>query len=88
MLWRISRGNVFLRQAELERPLEDPATVSPYFPLPQLKRIVYFDLADWKTNFIVHHLLQPLPYEFSHRSANPILFTYISVRFACIILGR
>ena len=26
MLWRISRGNVFLRQAELERPLEDPAT--------------------------------------------------------------
>lgn len=26
MLWRISRGNVFLRQAELEQPLEDPAT--------------------------------------------------------------
>nr|XP_018903507.1 PREDICTED: V-type proton ATPase 116 kDa subunit a isoform X2 [Bemisia tabaci] len=26
MLWRISRGNVFLRQAELEEPLEDPAT--------------------------------------------------------------
>lgn len=26
MLWRISRGNVFLRQAELEKPLEDPAT--------------------------------------------------------------
>ncbi|XP_034185654.1 V-type ATPase subunit a family protein Vha100-2 isoform X2 [Osmia lignaria lignaria] len=26
MLWRISRGNVFLRQAELDRPLEDPAT--------------------------------------------------------------
>ncbi|KAJ8918152.1 hypothetical protein NQ315_011609 [Exocentrus adspersus] len=26
MLWRISRGNVFLRQSEIERPLEDPAT--------------------------------------------------------------
>ncbi|XP_012288952.1 V-type proton ATPase 116 kDa subunit a isoform X2 [Orussus abietinus] len=26
MLWRISRGNVFLRQAELEKPLDDPAT--------------------------------------------------------------
>lgn len=31
MLWRISRGNVFLRQAELEKPLEDPATVSIIF---------------------------------------------------------
>ena len=27
MLWRISRGNVFLRQASLEQPLEDPSTV-------------------------------------------------------------
>ncbi|KAK0091270.1 hypothetical protein PV326_003494, partial [Microctonus aethiopoides] len=26
MLWRISRGNVFLRQAELDEPLEDPNT--------------------------------------------------------------
>lgn len=26
MLWRISRGNVFLRQVELEEPLEDPNT--------------------------------------------------------------
>lgn len=37
MLWRISRGNVFLRQVEIEKPLEDPATVRnfctgfPYF---------------------------------------------------------
>lgn len=30
MLWRISRGNVFLRQVELEQSLEDPNTVS-YF---------------------------------------------------------
>lgn len=28
MLWRISRGNVFLRQTELEDTLEDPETVS------------------------------------------------------------
>lgn len=28
MLWRISRGNVFLRQAELDTPLEDPQSVS------------------------------------------------------------
>ena len=27
MLWRVCRGNVFLRQAEIEDPLEDPATV-------------------------------------------------------------
>lgn len=27
MLWRISRGNVFLRQAEIDEPLEDPTTV-------------------------------------------------------------
>lgn len=31
MLWRISRGNVFLRQAELDDPLEDPETVSLTF---------------------------------------------------------
>lgn len=28
MLWRISRGNVFLRQSELDQALEDPSTVS------------------------------------------------------------
>lgn len=28
MLWRACRGNVFLRQAEINDPLEDPATVS------------------------------------------------------------
>ncbi len=26
MLWRVCRGNVFLRQAEIETPLEDPHT--------------------------------------------------------------
>lgn len=28
MLWRVCRGNVFLRKAEIEDPLEDPTTVS------------------------------------------------------------
>jgi len=28
MLWRACRGNVFLRQAEIESPLEDPSSVS------------------------------------------------------------
>lgn len=27
MLWRVSRGNVFVRQADIETPLEDPVTV-------------------------------------------------------------
>lgn len=31
MLWRISRGNVFLRRVELDKPLEDPSTVLVFF---------------------------------------------------------
>uniref|UniRef100_A0A8C2JDS0 V-type proton ATPase subunit a n=1 Tax=Cyprinus carpio TaxID=7962 RepID=A0A8C2JDS0_CYPCA len=31
MLWRVCRGNVFLRQTEIEDPLEDPTTVSVFF---------------------------------------------------------
>lgn len=31
MLWRISRGNVFLRRVELDKPLEDPATGNEIF---------------------------------------------------------
>ena len=27
VLWRACRGNVFLKQAEIEEPLEDPTTV-------------------------------------------------------------
>jgi hypothetical protein len=30
MLWRACRGNVFLRQAVIETPLEDPANVRNY----------------------------------------------------------
>lgn len=30
MLWRISRGNVFLRQADIETPFTDPKTVIYY----------------------------------------------------------
>lgn len=28
LLWRACRGNVFLKQAEIETPMEDPVTVS------------------------------------------------------------
>lgn len=31
MLWRACRGNVFLRQAEIETPLEDPSTVRTHY---------------------------------------------------------
>ncbi|ERL84786.1 V-type proton ATPase 116 kDa subunit a 1 [Dendroctonus ponderosae] len=31
MLWRISRGNVFLRRAAIEKPLEDPQTGNEHF---------------------------------------------------------
>lgn len=27
MLWRVSRGNVFVRQADIEKSMEDPVTV-------------------------------------------------------------
>ncbi|XP_062263885.1 V-type proton ATPase 116 kDa subunit a isoform X3 [Platichthys flesus] len=30
MLWRVCRGNVFLRQTDIEEPLEDPTTVSSF----------------------------------------------------------
>lgn len=30
MLWRACRGNVFLRQAMIEAPLEDPSSVSGF----------------------------------------------------------
>lgn len=32
VLWRACRGNVFLRYTEIETDLEDPQTVSSYFP--------------------------------------------------------
>ena len=32
MLWRACRGNVFLKRAEIETPLEDPTTVSHSLP--------------------------------------------------------
>lgn len=30
MLWRVCRGNVFLRQADIEEPLDDPSTVATH----------------------------------------------------------
>lgn len=36
MLWRVSRGNVFLRQVPLDKPFEDPITVSTFLYLTRL----------------------------------------------------
>lgn len=38
MLWRACRGNVFLRQAEIESPLEDPSNVSTVTSKARLPR--------------------------------------------------
>jgi hypothetical protein len=35
MLWRVCRGNVFLKQAEIDAPLEDPVTVSCQYIYPE-----------------------------------------------------
>ena len=44
MLWRACRGNVFLRQAEIETPLEDPSTVS--------NRIAPFLIEEFKVKIV------------------------------------
>lgn len=43
MLWRACRGNVFLRQAMIEAPLEDPSNVSFLFKFPclSLKKFIF-----------------------------------------------
>jgi hypothetical protein len=64
MLWRISRGNVFLRRAELEESLEDPATVrfnynKLYFyhlfynRLSKYIVIVYYKINDFTITLVV-----------------------------------
>lgn len=44
MLWRACRGNVFLRQAEIETPLEDPSTVrTSYTYIHKLNLTIMFN---------------------------------------------
>jgi len=42
MLWRACRGNVFLKQAEIDSPLEDPVTVNDiqYINYKRFKRLI------------------------------------------------
>lgn len=59
MLWRACRGNVFLKQAEIDVPLEDPVTVSvsaTYLP-PRLyfTMIKLFSLQSGETNYLLLH---------------------------------
>ena len=42
MLWRACRGNVFLRQAMIESPLEDPSNVSICFYACKIIFIISF----------------------------------------------
>ena len=74
MLWRACRGNVFLRQAEIDAALEDPITVSNLSPL---FRTIIKDKNNFNYNWIpiwllsggpslqvsVHHLLPRRPVE-------------------------
>lgn len=45
MLWRACRGNVFLKRAEIETPLEDPTSVDIPFPPVTVKQIEYISNA-------------------------------------------
>ena len=40
MLWRACRGNVFLKQAEIDTPLEDPTTVSVPRPMLYFQNLI------------------------------------------------
>uniref|UniRef100_A0A8C9YE14 V-type proton ATPase subunit a n=1 Tax=Sander lucioperca TaxID=283035 RepID=A0A8C9YE14_SANLU len=42
MLWRVCRGNVFLRQADIEDPLEDPSSVSTGDQVHKTVFIIFF----------------------------------------------
>ena len=44
MLWRVCRGNVFLRQAEIPELIEDPATVRFYLLNILNKLLLFFRL--------------------------------------------
>lgn len=41
MLWRACRGNVFLRQAMIEDPLEDPSTVCSQLAILNYDKMIY-----------------------------------------------
>lgn len=56
MLWRVCHGNVFLRQADIDTPLEDPVTVShfPFYCRFSLELLII------KYNFYLSKVLQIL----------------------------
>jgi hypothetical protein len=59
MLWRACRGNVFLKQAEIDTPLEDPVTVSaPLNGLSCVTNYLLF-LSGWSSDEICFHHLLP-----------------------------
>lgn len=52
ILWRISRGNVFLRQADIEKPFTDPKTVRKGFMYQQQHECV-----NEKKGFMLHMMV-------------------------------
>ena len=72
MLWRACRGNVFLRQAEIDAPLEDPITVNIASLFSGRSKIEFklqrecliYSLTGWPSLQVgVHHLLSRRPVE-------------------------
>lgn len=61
MLWRISHGNIFFKQAQIDEPLKDPVTVSRFFHL--LKGSFLYDRSLWTTATpeASHPLCRPYP---------------------------
>lgn len=69
MLWRISRGNVFLRQAEIDTTLEDPSTGNPLY---KTAFVAFFQGEQLKSRIKkvctgYHASLYPCPSEASER---------------------
>lgn len=62
MLWRACRGNVFLRQAMIEAPLEDPSSVSDFTFSQNRKLFIIFSLPGRQCLQVrLHHLLPRRP---------------------------
>ena len=53
MLWRACRGNVFLKQAEIDTPLEDPVTVSSTLSCKAYSYLLY---VMFKYGYCIKHI--------------------------------
>lgn len=85
MLWRISHGNIFFKQAQIDEPLKDPVTVSQFFHLLKgsffYTTVAYGDLQHKKHRIRVADPTQDLWSRYCHRN---IFFR--AVIFSCDFL--